>query len=196
MSAAQSPTESYAELAGKRDTAQHRVEELEAEQRAAAQAHQQLRAALVEAERRGARPAEIRKLEEQLTAAEAKPKVLAARIEGARHAVRDTDIELARFVHGNLTELVAPLAEEGKLVAAKINAAAEAIVTGLHEREAIAQRISSLSSMVGRVQPGDVTRTACEEVANAAQRLLQRGGEAAPELLRDPRQPEHGEAAA
>ena len=71
----------------------------------------------------------------------------------------------------------------------KINAAAEAIVSGLHEREAIAQRIFGLASMTGQVQPGDVSRTAVEEVANAASRLLSRGGEVTPELLHDPRNP-------
>jgi hypothetical protein len=189
---AQSATEMYAELAGKRDTASRRVDQLEDEQRAAAQAHQQARAALVEAERTGARPAELRKLEEGLTSAEARPRVLAARIEGARHAVRDVDVELARFVRGNLTELVAPHEEQGKLVKAKIDAAAEAIVNGLVEREAIAQRIFGLVSMVAATQPGDVTRTKIELLARQAADLLRAGGEVAPELLRDPR-PEQSE---
>jgi hypothetical protein len=96
-------------------------------------------------------------------------------------------------VRDNLSELVLPLEEQGKLAAAKINDGAEMILAGLAEREAIAGQISALASMVGWMQPGDVSRTAAEEAARAANALLGAGGETPPELLRDPRQPVQGE---
>jgi nitroreductase len=139
------------------------------------------------------RPAERAKLEKALAEAETKPQILGARIEGARQAVRDAEIAQAQCVRDNLSELVLPLEEQGKLAAAKINDGAEMILAGLAEREAIAGQISALASMVGWMQPGDVSRTAAEEAARAANALLGAGGETPPELLRDPRQPVQGE---
>jgi chromosome segregation ATPase len=185
-----------ATLVAQRDKANHRIEALADEQRAAGQARAEARAALVETERKGVPPTERRKLEDALTAAEARPSVLSARIEGARHGLRDADVEVARFVGENLRELVDGLEADARLVAEKINAAAEAIVAGLAEREAIASQISALASRVGRVHTGDVYRSAAEEVANAARKLLGQGGEVPPELRRDPREPRHAQAAA
>lgn len=193
VSEQQSAADSYADLAGKRVAATRRVSELEAEQRAASQARAEARAALVEGERNGIRPAERAKLEKALAEAETKPQILGARIEGARQAVRDAEIAQAQCVRDNLSELVLPLEEQGKLAAAKINDGAEMILAGLAEREAIAGQISALASMVGWMQPGDVSRTAAEEAARAANALLGAGGETPPELLRDPRQPVQGE---
>jgi chromosome segregation ATPase len=193
VSEQQSAADSYADLAGKRVAATRRVEELEAEQRAASQARAEARAALVEAERNGVRPAERAKLEKALAEAETKPHLLGARIEGARQAVRDAEVALAQHVRDNLSELVAPLETEGQAAAERINAGAEMIVAGLAEREAIAGKISALASMVGWMQPGDVSRTAAEDAARAASALLGAGGETPPELLRDPRQPVQGE---
>jgi chromosome segregation ATPase len=186
----------YAELVRRRAGAGKRVEQLEAEQRAAAQARQQARAALVEAERTGARPAERAKAEKALVDAELKPGIIGAKIEGARAAVLDVDRERAAFAGEHLAELIAPLEEQGQLVKAKIDAACEAIVTGHAEREQIAGQMSALASMVGRVQPGDITRSKVEQLARQAADLLRADGEEPPRLRRDPRQPVHGEAAA
>jgi len=185
----------YAELAEKRAAAQQKVQDLNAQQRVASEAYQAARVALVEAERRGARAAELRKLEEAVTTAEVKPKLLQARIEGATHATRDADVALAQFVQGHLTELVAPLEEQGQLIKLRIDAAAEAIVTGIREREEIARRISELASMAAPVRPGDITFTRVEGLARQAADLLRAGGEDPPTLRRDPRQPQHGQRA-
>jgi hypothetical protein len=185
-------TEALAELVEARAEAQRRVREIEGEQGAAAQMRQEARARLVEAERRGVRPAELRKHEQALADAETKPNILGARLEGARHGLRDADVEVARFVVANLREVVEPLEEEGRLVAADFNAHAEALVAAYHRREAIASEISRLAAMTGRMRPGDVARGRGEAVVRAASDLLRAGGELPPTLDRDPRQPRHG----
>jgi hypothetical protein len=188
------PTAQLAELVAQRDQVQRRVDALEAELRAAAQARAEARAALVEAERRSARPPERAKAEKALPDAELKPGILAARIEGARAGVLDVDREVAQFVAEHLPSLVDDRQAEGRLVVQKIDAACEALANGYAEREAIAHEISALASKVGRIFPGDVSRSRAEEVANAARKLLQQGGEVAPELTRDPRTPRHAQA--
>lgn len=183
-----------AALVAKRGEAQRRVDELEAEQRAAGVARAEARAQLVEAERRGVRASERAKLERMLDDAERRPSVLGARIEGARHARRDCDAEVARHVGEHLTELVAGREQAGEAAVADLNAAAEALVAAYERREAIAAEISQLASMVGAVQPGDVSRSRSEAIARAAADLLRTGGETAPTLDRDPREPKYGTA--
>jgi hypothetical protein len=183
------------ELVARRADAEARVEQLEAEQLAAAQARIEARAALVESERIGARTADRTKLERALGEAESRPNVLAARIEGARQAVRDAEVALARHVQGHLTELVERLEAEGEAAAKRLDAAAEQVVARFRERDEVAAQISQLASLVGRVRPGDVTFTRAEAVAHAASQFISRGGEQPPRLERQPNDPRHSETA-
>lgn len=56
--------------------------------------------------------------------------------------------------------------------------------------------MTTLAAMVRAPQLGDVARTRAEAVAAAASALLMAGGEQAPLLRNDPRQPQHDEPAA
>jgi hypothetical protein len=189
---ARSAREALGEVTARRDAAQRRVDELEAEQRAAGQARAAARAALVEAERTGARPAERSRAGKALADADLKPTILTAKMEGARAAVRDAEVEVARVVGANLDELVAAREEDGRTAVASLNAALQEVVAAFHRREAIAAEISGLASMAGRIHPGDVSRSRAEEVVRAVSDLLANGGELAPTLDRDPRLPRLG----
>jgi hypothetical protein len=63
------------------------------------------------------------------------------------------------FQGEHLGELVEALEADGRVTAAKINAAAKAIVQAFAERERIAREISAVASQVGRIHPGDVSDT-------------------------------------
>lgn len=183
-------------LAARRDEAQRRVDELERELHAAGQAREDARAALVEAERRGIGAAERMKLEKALADAEARPTILLARVEGSRAAVRDAEVEMRKYVAENLSELVCELEADGDRAVSDLNDALESVVAAYHRREGIAARIMSLAAMVGPLRPGDVSRSKAEDVVRAASALLAGSGEVRPELLHDPREPRHAEAAA
>jgi hypothetical protein len=185
--------EAMARLIDQRARASARVEEIEHEARASATAAAEASAALAEFERRGGRPAtERRQLEQALAEAKAKAaEPWAERAEGARQAVRDADQELQAFQGEHLSELVEALEADGRIATGKLNAAAEARVAAFSERERIAHEISLLASQVGRVFPGDVSFTCAEALVREARTLVAEGGEAPPELRRDPRQPRH-----
>jgi hypothetical protein len=189
-----SAAEGLAELAQRRAAAQARVDQLEAEQRAATEGREAARAALVQAEREGVASARRSKLERALTDAEARTaERWPERIAGARAALIDTHADIGRFTAAHLDELVEGLAAEGEVVAANVNAAAAALVEAHQRREAIASEIAQTVYAAGiRVVPGLVTRSKADEAAHMAASLIQRGGEEPPGLTRDPREPTLG----
>jgi chromosome segregation ATPase len=190
---APSAAEALAELAQRRAAAQAKVDHLEAEQRAASEAREAARAALIEFERKGGRPAERAKLEHALADAEARASERwPERIEGARQAVRDAHQQVQHFTGKHLDELVKGLERDGEVAAASVNAAAAALVAAFQERERIAGEISTLVSSVARIHPADVAYSRAEQVVRAASELIDQGGEVAPVLRRDPRQPRSG----
>jgi hypothetical protein len=102
-------TATLTQIEARRSRAATRVEELEREQSAAHQAVHEAVAAIAENERRGGRPADRQRLEEELGAAReaAQDVALRARIEGARRRVADLDAERQRLIAECLPELVA-----------------------------------------------------------------------------------------
>jgi hypothetical protein len=80
-------------------------------------------------------------------------------------------------------------------VAEAVNDAASALVTA-YQREQHSERLAALLALVGRVSPGDVAFTRAEAAAGACSKLLDGGGEAAPVLTRDLRQPRYGSTVA
>jgi hypothetical protein len=180
-------TTQLAALIAQRHKAQRRVDELSAEQRRAVEEREAARLTLVEFERGGGgRRAERTQLEQALADAEARlSERWPERIEGARAAVRDAQAAVTRFVGEHLDELVADRERDGEVVAGKLTELAEALLAVYAERERIAQEISSLVSTVTNVRPGDVSFTRAEALANEAQKLIQRGGEAPPALRRE-----------
>jgi hypothetical protein len=185
-----------ARLVDLRSRANARVEELEGQARAAGQAVVEASAALAEFERKGGRPADRRQLEQELAAAKQRAEEpWHERVEGARAALRDADEQLRQYQAQHLNELVEALEADGRIVASKIDAACEAVVTAYSERERIAHEISAVASQVGRIHFGDISFSRAEALAREARTLIQEGGEVPPTLRRDPRQPRLGEPA-
>jgi chromosome segregation ATPase len=182
-----------AKVQEQRGRAAARVDALEREQRGAAAAAAAASAALAEHERQGGAPAgKRRELEQALAAAKSKAaEPWPERIAGARSAVRDCDRAVRSFVAENLSELIADLEADGQAAAERVNSAAADLLAAYSEREAVAARIGGLASMVGSLRPGDVTYSRAEAVAREATRFVQVGGEAAPQLRHDPREPRH-----
>jgi hypothetical protein len=77
-----------------------------------------------------------------------------------------------------------------------VDDAARELIDAYAARQAVEQRVFALAGVVRTPRPGDVARTRAEAVAREAEALLQRGGEEAPALVTDPRQPRHGQAVA
>ena len=182
-------------LVEKRAASAARVAEIERAGSEATVVAQQASVALAEYERVGGSAADRRRLETALAdarsrAAEPWPERLA----GARQATRDAEQDWRKYVGENLDALVAAEVADGAAAADRANGAAAEIVAAHAEWEAAAQRISSLASTVGRVHPGDVTRSRCEALAQEARKLLDVGGEQPPSLERDPRVPRYGPA--
>jgi hypothetical protein len=190
----ESVTEARASLVERVASAEAKVDSLRAEQRTTAATRELARTALIQAERDGTTPAQRTKLEKALGEAETRASQRwAERIEGARQAARDAQFELQRFTAEHLTELVAQVEADGERATEKVNTAATALVEAFNEREQVAAQIAALASQAGRINPGDVSRSAAEGAAQAAAALIQRGGEVAPTLLHDPRKPQHPE---
>ena len=186
--------EGLAGLTDRRKQASARIDELEREWQAANIALVQARRDLVEFERQCGPAAERRTLEMKLVEAEAKAaQPWRERIEGARRGVDDLDAERQRFIADQLDALVAECEAEGEAAAARLTDAARQMVDAYLEREQIAGQIAVLASSVGRVRPGDVSRSRAEEVVRAANGMLLDGGEEPPVLRRDPREPRHGQ---
>jgi hypothetical protein len=175
------------ELRQKRREAVARVAELEGQQRAAVQEVADVRSRLAEAERAGAGRSTIGKIETQLVAAKGKAsEPWAERIDGAKLRARDAQGEITRFVGENLIPLVEALEANGRVVSAKLTAAAQALVDAYREREAISQQITALYALtVSTPKPMAVTPSRAEQLRREADRLLLTGGESSPVLRRE-----------
>jgi hypothetical protein len=191
-------TEQMATLVERRTRAEARVGLIDTEQRQATVTLTAMKEAVSEYHRRGGgRPAEQKQLEQQLREAQAEADLpWTERREGARRAVRDAHAQVQAFVAENLAELVQAHEADGQIVAARITAHAEKIVDDYAEWQRIGNDISALAALVGPVRPGDVTRSmpATDRLAQAARELVQEGGEVAPRLRHDPREPRYAQA--
>jgi hypothetical protein len=179
-------------LVSKRDKANGRIGEVDAEQRQAVQEREAARSALIEFERKGGgRRAERNELETALNDAERHAaERWGERREGAIRAARDAQHAVQVFTGEHLDELVAAKEQEGELPAGRLVEHAQAIVDAFAERERIATEINALVTTAGiQVRPGDVTFSRAEPLVNAARNFVMSGGEEPPRLRRDPREP-------
>jgi DNA repair exonuclease SbcCD ATPase subunit len=187
-----SATEELARLAEKRSQAGTRIAELEQAWKTANQALADARLALVDLERRGGSSAERGKREKTLADCEAKAaEPWAERLEGARQAAHDLDQQRRQLIVEHLDELVGALEADGQAAAERLNDHARGVLDAYAEVHRIAGQISALASQVGRMQPGDVSRTRADQLARQASAVLDAGGEEPPRLKRDPRAPRH-----
>jgi hypothetical protein len=196
-----SPQETLAGLEQARDRASARVDQLENQQRGAAEAAALASGVVADLERRQIGGEKIaaatrRQAEDALARARAEAgQPWAEKIAGAQAARRDAHQRVQAYIGEHLDQLVAAEAAEGEVVTAKLNDLAQAIVETFAERETSAGRIAALVSTVARIEPGDISRSRAEALVQAARALIDGGGEEPPRLLRDPRQPRLGVAA-
>jgi hypothetical protein len=176
-----------------------RVSQVEGEQRAATAAVEAARNELVRLERSSALGEKVSQTARQraedalLQARTAGAAPWGERIAGAQEAARQAEQEVRAFIGRRLSELVEALEADGRTAAADLTAHAEGVIAAYERRETIAREISALASMVAPVRPGDVTRTASEQLAAACNALILGGGENPPRLAHDPRQPRYGQ---
>lgn len=189
-----------AELLDRQRTLAARVDAISAAEREAASAVEAASAALVELERSaaaggesgsaGARrraAAEDRLLQARTSAAAPWPERRAA----AALAVEDCRVTIQRFVGENLDPLLDELAERGEQAAREEDASAEAFLAAYAKRQGIEQETFELLGLVHQPRPGDVVRSAGDQLAAEAQKLLEAGGERPPTVLVRPGEPRH-----
>jgi hypothetical protein len=175
-----------------------RLDAIGEQQRSAAQNVQRLSDSLAELERRAAggdkvTDSERTKLEHELAAARAKAhEPWAERAAGVQSAARDGDQQISLFIEENLDQLLGELSEDAEAAANAVDTAAHRLVAAFHERMLVESRVTALCALIRTPRPGDVVPTRAEQAVREATRLLQTGGENAPLLHADPRQPRHG----
>jgi hypothetical protein len=191
---APSAAEGLAKLTQRRASAQVKVDQLEAEQRAASTAREAARVALIHAEREGASSAQRAKLERALDEAEARASQRwPERVAGATARVRDCERELQNFAAQNLHALVEEVEARGDQASADEVAAAGQLLSAYNRREEAVREIGALVALAGgRVHPSDVGPPSRADAAAAACRALTENGESAPRLRRYPDEPRHG----
>jgi chromosome segregation ATPase len=179
-----SASEGLVELTARRNEAQGRVDQLEAEQRAATVEREEARGALIEAERSSASPAVRKKLEQELVAAEARSgERWEERIEGARRAVRDADAEIRVYASANLSALIEEVEADGRAVVERINELAHELVAACAERSAVEAKLFATLALTGRQNSaGDVNRGRSDALASELAAFLRDGGEVAPQV--------------
>ena len=155
-------------------------------------------AALAQLERRALAGDELggqrKKLEAELAKAKAaRDEPWAERRAGGKQAVRDNEQQMRIFVGQNFAALYDELAEDAEAAATRVDHACYELLAAYHERQIIDGRVTMLAAMVRVPEVGAVARTQAEAVAAAATALLQAGGEQAPLLRDDPRQPQQDE---
>jgi hypothetical protein len=164
--------------------AESRVHELEAEQRQATANARSASAELEQFERVGGRASDRAKLEAKLTAAKAKAaEPWLERIRGAQAAERDARATVARVAGERFDDLRAGLEERGVAVAQSFDDAVRRVVELHGERERVASELSWLVSTVeGRLRPGDIAYSKGEALAHEAAQFLTSGGETPPRV--------------
>jgi hypothetical protein len=185
-------------LADRRAELVEHVAALEGDQRAANQAATAAATAIADAERvrlAGGDVSDTKRLESALARARGRAsEPWPERLAGARRAVADQDRRIQEFIGAHYDELQAALREQGERAARRVDAAAAEIVAADAAWQALASQMSALASQLGRLRPGDHVHSRAEAVVREAARLLDVGGELAPDV-RDPRLPRYAATA-
>ena len=82
----------------------------------------------------------------------------------------------------HLSELIAGIEGDGRVVAERVNAAAREFVDATLQRAEIEQRLFAVLSLTRVTRPGDVNRARSDQAVAAVTTLLREGGEVGPEL--------------
>jgi hypothetical protein len=184
----EAPSVELQRLLARRDELGERVRELEAQQRESVAAARAASEMLVELERRGAAAEDVRTAENALAAAKAAAQApWHERAEAGRRRVRDAEHACQLYAAEHLDALCDEVEARGAVAAQALDAAAAAVVEAFAAREGIASKLGALLLLAGRrPEPGLVSYSAGQPVADAARALLGRGGEVRP-VVRDRR---------
>ena len=191
------------QLLEQRDTLAQRVREIERRLRFASDDVLRLSAELEAIERRrhggeDVSAAEVTRAEKELAKAQAvAAEPWSERRGGARRALADCEAAAGRFVAANFVALAREVADDAQAACEAVNDALAQVVRAHGEREAVATRTNALISAIRSVKPGEVMwpRPSVEQAVRYAATALDEGGERAPLMASDPREPAQAETA-
>jgi hypothetical protein len=174
-----------AQLQAARGRAAVRVDQIDAEERAATVAVREASDELIRLERAAAAGEKISvaarsKAEEALL--QAKTAALAPwaeRREAARQTLRDAERAIGGFTRDHLAELVENDEAGCRAAAAKFDGLLRDLIDAHRAREEAAQRLGATLARVRPAEFGDIALSRAGEVVRAAEALLRGGGEAA-----------------
>jgi hypothetical protein len=174
-----------AELQAQRVAAGQHVDELERAWRSANEEVSSASSRLTEAERAGASPSTLRKIEGELAAARQRSEEpWPERVQGSRRAVRDVDARIRAHAAAHLPDLVEELEARGQAVADRINEWAANLVADHAELERLAAELGRLLTAITPPGPMDVSRSECEPVVRTANSFIANGGGRGPKVSR------------
>jgi hypothetical protein len=188
-----------AALVADRAALDRKLDAIDLAQREAGEQVVQRSAELAELERRAAGGEKV----SEKARAEAERAVTGARVkagqpwaerrQGVRAAIRDADSAIHVHVNSRWDELIGEVEEDASAAADALTRAAAQVVDAFEARMAVERRLSWLVGWVRPARVGDIAATKAEPLVREAGRFLERGGEVAPRLASDPREPRHGE---
>ena len=164
-----------------------RLDTLDREQRTAAETLTERSAELVALERRGLEGEQVtaaqrNKTEDALLKAKtAHAAPWGERRSAIQQAINGHQGRVQAFVAEHFAELVDEIEQDGAKAARAVDAAAGTLVTAYQERARCSQRLDTLIAAInGTSRSGDVALSRADGLFREADRMLQKGGEAAP----------------
>jgi hypothetical protein len=165
------------------DQARARIDQVDAQTRAAHTEVNEAREALVQLEAGSPTPGERKQAEARLakaeqTVAERWPE----RRQGAERAAREARQALQLYAAEHLPELVAEVEEEGRAVAEQVDHACEAFLAAMKRRDEVERNLTQVVALTRSMQPNDYNRSVADDARRAIRALLANGGEVGPAL--------------
>jgi hypothetical protein len=165
------------------DQARARIDDVDAQTRAAHTEVNEAREALVELEAGSPTPSERKQAEARLAKAEqAAAERWPERRQGAERAAREARQALQLYAAEHLADLVAEVEEEGRAVAEQVDHAAEAFLAALDRRGEVERNLTQIVALTRSMQPNDYNRSKADDARRSVQALLANGGEVGPAL--------------
>jgi hypothetical protein len=201
MSKKRSAAEGLTDLLRRQQEALNTGDEMEAKQREAAAAVARCSRELEELERKaissGEQVGQAARQRAEKALADAKREAAQPwneRARAARFGADDLRGQAGRFAAEHLDELLDGLHERGESAARVVDDGARLILTGVAQRQQIEQETFALISLIRQARPNDVQRSRSDQLAQEAQKLIARGGEAPPDVVVRPDEPRQAPA--
>jgi hypothetical protein len=165
------------------DQARARIDQVDAQTRAAHTEVNEAREALVQLEAGSPTPSERKQAEARLAKAEqAAAERWPERRQGAERAARESRQTLQLYAAEHLPELVAEVEETGAAAAEQVNACAEAFLEAMKRRDEVERNLTQIVALTRSMQPNDYNRSVADDARRAIRALLANGGEVGPAL--------------